>query len=151
MKNLESIKEKIKNNLFFRIGYDISNETGECHNYSILDKYYRYQDNVKSESTGNGRIYTSILWLSPEIAKKYNLPEKIEIKSGAIKKRRDIFYKEKYSGKTVLTEPYEVVFGKGENVDVLNKLLAGFFSGQCEFYGDKEINSDENKMAVQSP
>lgn len=127
-----STEEKMNANIFFKIGYLISKEVGECESYGILDRYYRYQDNVKSESTGNGRVYTSILWLNPEIAKKHNMPEKIEIKTGAIKMQRDVFYKEKHTGITVLTEPYEVVIGEGKNIDALPKLLAGFFTAQSE-------------------
>jgi hypothetical protein len=125
-------EEKINDNIFFKIGYLISKEVGECENYSALDRYYCYQNNVKSESTGNGRVFTSILWLTPEIAAKHNMPEKIEIKSGAIKMQRDIFYKEKHTGNTVMTEPYEVVIGEGKNIDAHPKLLAGFFTAQSE-------------------
>ena len=125
-------EEKMNANIFFKIGYLISKEVGECENYSVLERYYRYQNNVKSESTGNGRVYTSILWLSPEIASKYQMPEKIEIKTGAIKMKRDVFYKEKHTGKTMMTEPYEVVIGEGQNIDALPKLLAGFFTAQSE-------------------
>ncbi len=125
-------KEKINSNIFFKIGYIISKEVGECKNYAVLNRYYRYQSNIKSESSGNGRIFTSILWLSPEIAEKNNMPEKIEIKSGQIKMQSDIFYKEKYTGNTVMTEPYEMVIGEGQNMDALPKILSGFFTGQCE-------------------
>jgi hypothetical protein len=109
----------------------ISKEVGECNNYSILDDYYRYQHYVRSESTSTGRIYTSILWLNPDIASKYQMPEKIVIKSGAIKMQRDVFYKEKHSGNTVMTEHYEVENGEGQNRGALSKLLAGFFKGQA--------------------
>jgi hypothetical protein len=125
-------EEKMNANIFFKIGYLISKEVGECENYSVLDRYYRYQNNVKSESTGNGRVYTSILWLSPEIASKHQMPEKIEIKTGAIKMQRDVFYKEKHTGNTMMTEPYEVVIGEGQNADALPKLLSGFFTAQSE-------------------
>ena len=130
--NQMTTEEKINANIFFKIGYLISKEVGRCENYSVLDRYYRYQSNVKSESTGNGRVYTSILWLSPEIAKKFQMPEKIEIKSGAVKMQKDVFYKERHSGNTVFTEPYEVVIGEGENMDALPKLLSGFFTAQAE-------------------
>ena len=126
--HLMTTEEKISTNIFFEIGYLISKEVGECENYAVLNKYYSYQHNVKSESTGNGRIYSSILLLNSEIASKNNVPEKIEIKTGAIKMKRDVFYKEKNTGNTVFTEPYEVVTGEGKNGDVLPKLLAGFFT-----------------------
>lgn len=125
-------EEKMNANIFFKIGYLISKEVGECENYSVLDRYYRYQNDVEYEDTENGRVYTSILWLSPEIAEKHNMPEKIEIKSGAIRMQRDVFYKEKHTKNTVMTEPYEVVTGDGQNVDALPKLLAGFFTAQYE-------------------
>jgi hypothetical protein len=125
-------EEKINTNIFFKIGYSISKEIGECENYAVLDRYFKYHNKVKSESTGAGSIYTSILLLSPEIAKKYNMPEKIEIKSGATTMKRDVFYKEKHSGTTVMTEPYEVVIGEGKNFNALPMLLSGFFTAQSE-------------------
>jgi len=125
-------EEKMNANIFFKAGYFISKEVGECDNYSVLNEYYRYQNNVKSEKTKDGRVSTSILWLSPRIAEKYGMPEKIEIKSGAIKMQRDVFYKEKYTGNTILTEPYEVMRGEGRNIDALPKLLSGFFTAQSE-------------------
>ena len=116
-KHYQTTEEKMNANIFFKIGYLISKEIGECNNYSVLGRYYRYENNVKSESSKNGRIYTSILWLSPEIAEKNQMPEKIEIKSGAIKMKLDVFYKEKHTGNTVMAEPYEVVIGKGKNIE----------------------------------
>jgi hypothetical protein len=107
-------EEKMNTNIFFKIGYLIADKIGECESYSALDRYYRYQNNVQSEGTKNGRVYTSILWLSPEIAEEHQMSEKIVIKTGAIKMKRDVFYKEKNTGNTVMTEPYEVVVGEGK-------------------------------------
>lgn len=127
-----STAEKIENSIFFKIGYKIGEKLGLVNNYGSLDKFYRYQADVKSEVNENGTVKTSLLWLNPEIAKFAELPEKIEIKSGAVKMKRDVFYKEKHTGNTVMTEPYEVVVGEGENMKALPHILSGFFTKQCE-------------------
>ena len=135
MKNFNelTLKEKIETNIFFKIGYKIGELNGRVKNYGELDYYYKYHPNVKSELTKNGRVTTDIIFLNSEIAEFANLPERIEIKSGAIKKKRDVFYKEKHTGNIHLTEPYEVMIGNGENMNAVPDILNGFFTKQCEY------------------
>ncbi len=127
-------EEKINESIFFKVGYRIGELTGVIENYGILDKYYKYRHNVRSElAKDGGRVFTCILLLNKEIAEFANIPEKIEIKTGAIKIKRDVFYKEKHTGNTVFTEPYEIMEGNGENLKALPRILSGFMTKQCEF------------------
>ena len=127
-----STEEKINSNIFFKLGFLISKEVGTCSNYSVLDNYYKYQNNVFSEKKNNGRVYTSYILLNPAFALKIGFPEKIEIKTGSITMERDVFYKEERTGITHLTQPYQIMEGEGKNFDAHSKLLAGFFTGQTE-------------------
>lgn len=130
-------EEKIESSVFFKLGYFISKEVGIVNSYGILDNYYKYQNNAYSVSTPEGRVTTDILWLSPEIAKAMQMPERIEIKSGAVQTKRDVFYKEKHTGNTVFTETYEIMIGEGQNFDALPKILSGFFNGQFDMSKNK--------------